>query len=480
MANDQHLQLLLQMMTDGYLVVDSKGLCTKTYSQSCHHLFDFESLHQQPLSHILNIEKSQLNVFDKWIELLFKKGSPAKNLMSFAPKLMKSRHQLDLSLSYELLVEDKSVVGLAVMAKDISELITEKRRVEIISNNSKKLKSVMTSFYDFKRFRSFHYEILNRLRQEHKSILDAYELHQDIHSLKGLASVFNFKHFAKTIDQIENRIRGKLSKVDINVISMEIEEALENSFLRELEGINDTLQALDANDSFCDVSFSDAINLLYESKDNKHIAQPLYDILICEPFERKMSSFGNELQRLAHVTNKKLYPLEIEGDVNIPPLIYDKFFQTFIHLFRNIVDHGIELPSDRKLLGKNENGQVTVSAQLDSQMVNLEIRVRDDGGGIDPDKIRKKMKEDGDENESIDMSDQEVIQQIFYSKFSTSKVVNSLSGFGLGVCAVKFEVEKLGGTIRVESKVNSYCEFVITIPYQNYDAFLNDELKQAS
>ncbi len=138
----------------------------------------------------------------------------------------------------------------------------------------------------------------------------------------------------------------------------------------------------------------------------------------------------------------------------------------FFHISRNIVSHAIEEPGVRKEQGKKpeltvmiETGQIKRDGQSFVRLV-----FEDDGQGIDVDALRNKLRKNGFEKEASEASDGDVMQCVFKDNFSTRENTDELSGRGVGLSATKFEIDKLGGTIRVESERNVYTRFIMEIP----------------
>jgi two-component system chemotaxis sensor kinase CheA len=131
---------------------------------------------------------------------------------------------------------------------------------------------------------------------------------------------------------------------------------------------------------------------------------------------------------------------------------------------RNAVDHGIEDPEARRRLGKNEQGQISLSAYSQGNQVVIDIE--DDGGGIDTDAISKKALETGivESQELRALTVQDLYNMIFLPGFSTSKRVTTTSGRGVGMDVVKKDIEKINGHIEIDSEKDYGTKISIKIP----------------
>lgn len=141
---------------------------------------------------------------------------------------------------------------------------------------------------------------------------------------------------------------------------------------------------------------------------------------------------------------------------NLPPII--------MHLVRNALDHGIEGALEREKIGKPAKGKVSITVEQVSSRIF--VTIKDDGRGIDYEKIRQKALQNFPERaKEIQNADEDsLLQFIFMSGFSTKEQVTALSGRGIGLDVVRTEMEKLKGKIRVESKKNQGCTFELSLP----------------
>lgn len=156
----------------------------------------------------------------------------------------------------------------------------------------------------------------------------------------------------------------------------------------------------------------------------------------------------------------KLEGTETEIDRNILQVISD----SLIHLIRNSVGHGIESPETRKQKGKPEEGTVTLSASSESDTVF--IKIKDDGAGIDPQRIRHKAIEKGliNSQDAEKLSDRDLTMLIFEPGFSTMDQVTAISGRGVGMDVVKKALDSIGGTIQVDTMIGEGTIFTLSLP----------------
>jgi two-component system chemotaxis sensor kinase CheA len=176
----------------------------------------------------------------------------------------------------------------------------------------------------------------------------------------------------------------------------------------------------------------------------------------------------NRYPRLVHDvahTNGKKVQLEIRGEeTELDKMIIEEISDPLIHMIRNAIGHGIEPPEMRKKVGKSEVGTLILEAYHESN--HIVIEVTDDGKGIDTERIKTKAEDMGlfTREELNRMSKDEIIRFIMMPGFSTAPEINSTSGRGVGMDVVKKNIEKLNGTIEVESKFGFETKIRLKIP----------------
>ena len=182
------------------------------------------------------------------------------------------------------------------------------------------------------------------------------------------------------------------------------------------------------------------------------------------PIGKVFNKFPRLVRDLARELGKKV-KLIIEGeDTELDKSIIEEIGDPLVHMIRNAVDHGIEPPEERKKKGKPEEGTIWLRAYNEGNMIVIEIK--DDGKGMDPEKLKKKAIEKGiiTPQEAENMSDKEAFMLIFKPGFSTAEKVTNVSGRGVGMDVVKTNIEKLNGIIEVDSVPGKGSTFKLKIP----------------
>ena len=153
-----------------------------------------------------------------------------------------------------------------------------------------------------------------------------------------------------------------------------------------------------------------------------------------------------------------------QTDIAIDKVILEELGDILMHLIRNALDHGIESPKERKAAGKPEEGTISITCVREAKYI--ELKISDDGRGLDYEKIRNKaLKLYPERTDEIKtMTDRELSQFLFQSGFSTKEQVTELSGRGVGLDVVWANVEKIKGRIKIESAVGKGTSFILHFP----------------
>ncbi|WP_448243802.1 chemotaxis protein CheA [Pseudoxanthomonas mexicana] len=183
-----------------------------------------------------------------------------------------------------------------------------------------------------------------------------------------------------------------------------------------------------------------------------------------QPVGKVFSRFPKVARDVARQLQKEV-DLELVGaDTELDRNLVEALADPLVHLVRNAIDHGIEVPSLREACSKPRQGHVRLSAQQEGDFVTIEIR--DDGAGIDPERLRVKALEKGliDPEAAARLSHDECLQLVFLPGFSTKAEVTDISGRGVGMDVVQSRIRELSGQITIHSDVGRGSRFVIRVP----------------
>ena len=179
------------------------------------------------------------------------------------------------------------------------------------------------------------------------------------------------------------------------------------------------------------------------------------------PMEFVFSRFPRVVRDTAGKLGKEIELVTEGKSTELDKSLVERITDPLTHLVRNSLDHGVEMPDVREAIGKPRVGKLTLSAR--HQGGNILIEVRDDGAGMDRDRLLAKARENGI-NVSDSMSDEEVFQLIFAPGFSTAKEVTDVSGRGVGMDVVKRNIQSMGGRVEIQSKLGEGTNTRIVLP----------------
>ena len=183
-----------------------------------------------------------------------------------------------------------------------------------------------------------------------------------------------------------------------------------------------------------------------------------------QPISQVWAKFPRLVRDIANDCHKKVTLIQEGAETELDRTLLDGIRDPLIHIIRNSVDHGIELPAERLAKGKPENGKVLLRAIHENGMVVIEIA--DDGGGIKFDAVRQKAvdKKLVSFEDAKKLSDMQLLEFIFLPGFSTNQVVTNLSGRGVGMDVVKNNISAIGGSIEIDSHRGKGTNIRLKIP----------------
>ncbi len=182
------------------------------------------------------------------------------------------------------------------------------------------------------------------------------------------------------------------------------------------------------------------------------------------PFGDVTAGHPRMIRDLAKKLGKKVQ-FDIEGaHVAVDRDVLARLEAPLNHMLRNAIDHGVEGPDDRLAAGKGETAHLRLQARHHAGM--LEVRIRDDGRGIDPERVRTKVIEKRLQSADIaaGLNKTELLEFLFLPGFSTASQVTEVSGRGVGLDVVSQTVREIGGTVRLESQPGQGSEFILSLP----------------
>lgn len=244
-------------------------------------------------------------------------------------------------------------------------------------------------------------------------------------------------------------IRVGIDKVD-SLINLVGELVITQSMLSEL-GSNFDMSKLD--------KLANGLEQLLQN--TRELQESVMQIRML-PISYAFNRFPRMIRDLSSKTGKQI-ELKLSGEnTELDKTVMEQISDPLVHLVRNAADHGIEMPQMRLAEGKSETGTIYLDAFHKGG--NIVVEIRDDGRGIDPEKILSKARERGIVSNEQSLSTQEIYELIFEPGFSTAETVSDISGRGVGMDVVRRNINTLGGRIEIESELGKGSTFRVHLP----------------
>ncbi len=182
------------------------------------------------------------------------------------------------------------------------------------------------------------------------------------------------------------------------------------------------------------------------------------------PLEQIFNRFPRMIRDLAKIEQKKIELIITGSDIELDRTILDEIGDPLVHILRNCVDHGIELPEIRTELGKNQAGSIKLTARREKNYVTIEVE--DDGKGMDPEKFREVAVKKGilAKEDAAKLSDVEALNLVYLPGFTSAEKVTEISGRGVGLDVVRTKIQGMGGSVKLESKYGAGTKISLKLP----------------
>ncbi len=336
--------------------------------------------------------------------------------------------------------------SLVYFTKDSAETI--KKAIENVSEVKKAIVGAFMPEME-KSEESEKHDTSKEVKKDEKTVNNAGAAQQTVKKAEN-------KTAAKKKTKTTKPTVGRTVRVDIEKL-----DVLMNLVSELIIAKNGLVSMSSSDDSKKDSGFNEQIEYLESVTTNLHESVMKVRMV---PIESVVSRFPRMIRDLNKKLNKKM-ELHMTGEeTELDRTVIDEIGDPLQHLLRNAADHGLESNEERLALGKEEVGQIYLDAYQDGNNVN--IVVRDDGAGIDVEKVKQKAIEKGSitpEQAEI-MTDKDVIDLLFKPSFSTAEKITDVSGRGVGLDVVKTKIEGLGGNIECKTVLGEGSSFIIRLP----------------
>ncbi len=331
---------------------------------------------------------------------------------------------------------------------DYSAFLITKEEPDKISKTAMNISEVKEVVADYITLSEEDYIAFNEATKQEEAIAAIKKVQKESGSLKaGGAAVA--KQAAKPV--ANRSVRVDIEKLDVlmNLVSELI--IAKNS----LVSISSTQQTK------LEQAFTEQMEYLERVTTNLHESVMKVRMV---PIESVLNRFPRMIRDLSKSLGKNMELYMSGEETELDRTLIDEIGDPLMHLLRNAADHGLESNEVREKNGKNSVGSIFLDAYQDGN--NVVIEVRDDGSGIDVEKIKKKALERGviTEEMAARMTDKDFVDLLFQPSFSTAEKITDVSGRGVGLDVVKTKIEALGGEIDAKTKLGEGSNFIIRLP----------------
>lgn len=470
---------ILDNVGQGFLRFDEDLIIHSEYSQECLDIFE-KSIANHVFSKLIFPEDEDQSAFVDELLVKIIKGDPQATKL-YVPLLpdevvIKDR---TINIDYRLSKQKSGKRSMIVILTDI----TEKRKLEALMDKEQNtLKMVVKALVNrpmfvevAESFEAFLDEGIENNWQftENPDENQQYIMRQ-LHTFKGNFSQFDVLEITEALHEAENLIMSIIeNEGGCNIVSCLDVEKLKDAYKHDLDIIKNYVgEDYMVKDEYFLIEKARILEIEYKiqsllSEQDCRILLPEIRSLCYRPVKELFKMYPEYTLKLAERLDKTINAFEITSEnLLIDELRFQNFSKSMVHVFRNAVDHGIESPDDRIDSGKDMMGNINCYIREVDDMI--EVIVKDDGKGIDLDLVKEKLIESGYSQDQLDtMSRASLLQKIFDDNFSTKNTTTMVSGRGVGLAAVRKEVETLGGSIFVESELGVGTTFKFILPLKN-------------
>tara|TARA_Y100001954_G_scaffold86756_1_gene95112 strand:- start:26255 stop:28039 length:1785 start_codon:yes stop_codon:yes gene_type:complete len=457
---------LLFNLEQGFLVFDRNGLVKGESTKITKDIFQIDPKDKK-MDEIFRLEGKAKESFDSWLSHLFRGMIPFKDLLGLAPKEFSKIEGKAISLHFRPIYEEgsnKKIERVVCIATDITAQKEVEERSELERDKVIMINNLLERPLEFLDLMTESQETFEELSRE--AFLKGPEsLFRAVHTLKARFASFKINDVVKGIHNLETNLdnykkSGAWDETMARVVSGSINDIdfQFKKFLKENRKLVEVANnAINSSEGAEDLQKAKNELLSFYSSISKN--------LILKNVADSFRKFVEPTKELAQTQDKVVNISIEETNIHINPEKYKSFFSGLLHVFRNAVDHGIESREEREDKGKDIEASIKISFKEEG-ISRFSIYIEDDGGGIDPKKIREKALNlpDFKEHPMVKGDDSEIIQCIFEPGFSTRDEVSEVSGRGVGMDVVKKEALKIDGLIKVESTLGKGTIFKIELP----------------
>lgn len=474
---------LLNNAAQGFLSFDRDFLIDNEYSIECENILGTNLTGKDITELLFGTYSKKIPFFKETMidSLNVDNELTSSLLLSLLPDELIINKQIVL-IDYKI-ISDKKIMIILTNITEKRKLQNKIKKEQVINKMIVSIAGDSSLFYEvIHNFKEFCKDIFLYVNNDNSIKKNINAINALVHTFKGLFAQLYMEVTVKKLHNFESEILELIE--DINSNNNDLEFFIESfNLIRCVDKDLETIIEMLGENFVCEdtqikidkefISFLENKIASFYSTDkiqNQECEEILSEIkkIKNKKLQFYFSSYPRFCKQLCLSLNKSIYDI----DINSSPELYisskyKPFINSLVHVFRNCCDHGIETKEDRIKVKKDKIG--TISCVFETKNNFLYIKIMDDGKGIDIDALKKVI----EEKELIFakkldiLTEKEIINYIFDDNFSTNNCITHVSGRGIGLASVKMELDKLGGSIEVETKTNEGTTFIFKLPFQD-------------
>ena len=479
---NQMLQAIMNSLGQGFVVFDQEGVCSNIYTKACEWILESQP-EGQNIWDVLSLDADDKEQFKKWMQAVYSQSLPFDTLKSLAPEKYDHSEDKFITLNYFDIEEEGKTSNIVLVATDKTVEHRTQKALEEEKEYAKMILKLVANKQHFEQFLASTDARFQELSLHFKNSkieeIDFHHIFRELHTVEGEAGAFSLLEVRLQSRECQSLIEP--FRLDPPQFDQERYkdflhsfEKLEKSYKSFLEKNKSVFESLGIGSGHkVEVSLK-KLQSLISDLERQGVSSKLCGQFLSElrkkPLKALMRHFDDVVQLVAEKQGKQVLPIDFEThEIHVDPDFMDGLLSALVHAFRNAVDHGLEPSEEREFVGKPPEGSIQVKAQTEelNKQKWLKLLICDDGQGIDPGVIRRKVIENNPDLDVENLSDQEVIQFIFRPGFSSREEVGEFSGRGVGMDAVRYEVKKMGGEIHVSSTPGEGTVLSIKVPLES-------------
>lgn len=452
--NEQKIEKQFEIITDKLPLIKTNVECIPEIINNIKNVFEF--IQNQNIIEILNKTIEILNLF-------FTKNIVVDNncytviLQSVHYAKKYNKNKSDNSIDYNKSILKKLNVIEDMFGISSVNTIEKEDRKTLISQLVKN--TTVYELPEIKTLRVDSEKIDNLISQSDELLINGIKTREHLIDLSEINSkLLKWHNISKQINNYMKYLekRGVFSS-DANDTIISFYKRMQTFAIENHEFINEL--NIDFNKLYTEIT-EDGNKLHQTILGIENIAKKIRVLPLATIFH----SFPRMMRDIAKEKNKKINFIISGSDTTVDKKIIEEIKMPLIHILRNAVAHGIEIPEERIKNNKDETGIITLSAKQSEN--SIIITIQDDGYGINILKIKNTAIDKGilTEEEADNMSTNDLMKLLFIPGFSTQETVNDISGRGIGLDIVKSKISDLHGEIHIDSALNQGCRVMIKIP----------------